>query len=107
MIQRNDILSIPYLKKAAFSGSFQGMRYRLKKKEAETEPAEDGREPARETFLGVTAWEGPYSYEATPKDGMEERDFPFSEEGIIEAVDWLNQMWQAQPERWKKAAGNW
>lgn len=107
MIQRNDILSIPYLKKAVFSGSFEGMRYRLKKKEAETEPTEEGGEPGRETLLSVTVWEGPYSYDSTSKDGMEEREFSFSEEGIIEAVDWLNKMWQAQPERWKKAADNW
>ena len=83
MIQRKDILSIPYMKKAAFTGSYQGMRYRLKK-----ENTEEGDK------LQAVIWEGPYAYQATPEEQKEYREFPFSEEGIQQAVEWLNDSWQ-------------
>lgn len=105
MIQRNDILSIPFLKKSKFTGSFRGMRYRLEKVEVETEPAGEGTEAKTEAFLRTTFWEGPYSYDATPEEKKEYREFPFSEQGILETVDWLNEMWQQQPERWQNVAG--
>ena len=96
MIQRSDILSIPYLKKAVFTGSFQGMRYRLEK--AAQEEAE---------CLKVTIWESPYNYEVTPEEKKESDAFPFSEEGIRQAVEWLNGKWEREPDRWRKARDNW
>ncbi len=96
MIQRSDILSIPYLKKAIFTGSFQGMRYRLEKVEQE-----EGQ------CLKATIWEGPYNYAVTPEEKKESAEFPFSEEGILQVVDWLNGKWEEEPERWRKAPDNW
>ena len=31
MLKREDFMPIPYLKKAKFTGSYQGMRYRMEK----------------------------------------------------------------------------
>ena len=107
MIQRKDILSIPFLKKSVFTGSCQGMRYRLEKTEAEIEPAKEGEEAKTETRLKVFLWEGPYSFDVVPKEEKEAEEFSFSEEGICQAVDWLNDAWQRQPERWRRAKGNW
>ena len=96
MIERRDILSIPYFKKAAFTGSFQGMRYRLEKvTEEETEN------------LKATIWEGPYNFDVTADEKKESCTFPFSEDGIQKAVDWLNGKWESQQERWRKAVNNW
>lgn len=96
MIQDKDVLSLEYLKKTTFSGSFQGMRYRLEMVKND-----------QETLLSATIWEEPYSYEFTPKETMETREFPFSGDGITEAVAWLNGRWEEEPDRWKEAKGNW
>ena len=96
MIQRSDILSIPFLKKSAFTGGYQGMRYRMEKcKNEETES------------LRVVIWNGPYSFDITEESKKEYQEFPFSEEGICRAVDWLNAKWEEQKERWRKAQSSW
>ena len=96
MIQRSDILSIPFLKKSAFTGSYLGMRYRLEKwKSKETES------------LRVAVWCGPYNYDVTEECKKEYGEFPFSEEGIQGAVEWLNRKWEKEKEKWQKAQNNW
>lgn len=95
MIKRSDILSIPFLKKSRYTGSYQGMRYRLEK--YETEEA---------VTLKTTIWAGPYSYETT-REEKESREFPFSEDGILQTVDWLNEKWKEQKDRWLRAQNNW
>lgn len=96
MIQRKDILSISYLKKSAFTGSFQGMRYRLEK-------AED----QEGSFLKAALWAGPYSFEATLEEQKEYRRFGFSEEGVYEAVNWLNETWEERRKEFQRAWENW
>lgn len=93
MIQRSDILSIPFLKKSPFTGSFQGIRYRLEKLEKE------GAEGEKKICLQAAVWEEPYSFAATPEEQKEYREFAFSEEGICEIVDWLNERWQEKEGR--------
>ena len=85
MIKRSDILSIPFLKKSAFTGSYQGMRYRLEK--WKTEETEN---------LRAVIWNGPYCYDVTKEENKKYREFPFSEEGVCQAVDWMNQEWEQQ-----------
>lgn len=96
MIQRSDILSIPYLKKSTFTGSCQGMRYRLEKVEED-----------ENVQLQAVIWDAPYSYAVTAEEKKEYQRFPFSEEGICQVVDWLNEKWQEQEERWRNAKNNW
>ena len=67
-IELHGDISIPFLKKSRFTGSFRGMRYVLIKHEHELEPAT----------------------EVTPDEKKHHRDFPFTTDGIWEAVDWLN-----------------
>ena len=96
MIERKDILSIPYLKKTTFTGSHQGMRFRfalIKSEEGER--------------LEVCAWEAPYAYDFTAEEKKQRKNVDFSEEGIVEGIQWLNELWKQEPERWKKAATNW
>ncbi len=96
MIQRSDILSIPYLKKAVFTGSYQGMRYRLEKVAGEDSEC-----------LRAAIWDAPYNFTVTPEEKKEYREFPFSEEGICMVVEWLNECWQREGERWRKAQISW
>lgn len=83
MIQRKDILSIAYMKKATFTGSYKGMRYRLKRVNEQ-----------EEDMLQVVIWDGPYNFEVTAEEKKEYKEFPFSEDGICQAVAWLNDSWQ-------------
>lgn len=113
MIKREDILSLAYLKKADFSGSYQGMRFRFHKGEKETEGEEgEGKEEAKAVqavrqILEIVAWEAPYCFDVTPEAKKQKMEADFSEEGIRQGIDWLNGLWQAEPERWKAAKGNW
>ncbi|MCI9532288.1 MAG: hypothetical protein HFH38_11210 [Lachnospiraceae bacterium] len=98
MIERKDVLSLPYLKKADFSGSYEGLRFRFRKAENG-----EGGQPA----LEVAAWEGPYCYDVTPEGKKQRTEVSFSEEGIVQGIAWLNGIWEAEPERWKAAKGAW
>lgn len=96
MIERKDILSIPYLKKTTFTGSYEGMRFRFALIKSE-----------EEEHLEICAWEAPYAYDFTTEEKKQRKDVAFSEEGIQEGIDWLNEVWAKEPERWKKAMTNW
>ena len=78
MIELHGQAGLPYVNRNAYSGSFRGMRYRLKKKAAE---------------------------EGTSLEAEEEktyREFPFTQEGFDEAVAWLNEEYERQKERWEQ-----
>ena len=72
-------------------GSDTGMRYRMEmtKREVPKEDGADG-ETVEETVLTVTSWPEPYGYDATPEEEKTREEFPFSEEGIVSGVEWLN-----------------
>lgn len=91
MIEPTDILSLNYLKKQAFTGSFRGMRYILYKTDGET--------PA----LAAEVWPQPSCYEAAPEEIRTRRDFSFTEEGRLTALAWLNERYEAERQRWSEA----
>lgn len=105
MIERKDILSIPYLKKTTFTGSYEGLRFRFAviKKES---PQENG-EGKEIQVLEITAWEGPYGFEATTEEKKQRIETDFSEEGIQRGIDWLNGLWEAEPEKWRASKTNY
>lgn len=96
MIERKDILSIPYLKKTSFTGSFQGMRFRFLLEKA-----------GEEQHLEIAAWEEPYAYENTLDEKKIKMQTAFTEDGICEGIAWLNSLWAREPEKWKQASNNW
>lgn len=90
MIDLHGDISIPFLKKSRFTGSYKGMRYVLLKAENVIEEAKE-EEPAKtETVLRAIIWSEPFNFEMTPEEKKHSRDFPFSEDGLWAAVDWLN-----------------
>lgn len=97
MIQRADILSMEYLKKTEFTGCHQGMRYRL-----EGVSGEDGAKQ-----LKCTVWPEPFNYFKTPEDEKESMLFSFDEDGVTDAVAWMNDRLFQEKERWEHAPGNW
>lgn len=78
-ISLKGMVSIAFLKKERFTGSKKPMRYFLQKEEEQ---------------LKATVYPGPYCIEATPEEQMESAYFAFSKEGLEEAVDWLNRMYE-------------
>lgn len=82
-----------YLYGEAYYGSFQGMRFRLGRDplknvffSPKSEWAKDGDNDA--SFL-ATVWPEPWSYEKRDPENAEEQRFPFSEEGLDMAIDWI------------------
>jgi len=92
LLELKDFMPVNYLKKEKFTGSHKGMRFRMEKVDRE------GEDPV----LGVTAWPEPYGYEATPDEQKTRAEFSFDADGIAKGVDWLNEQYAGQPERWKK-----
>ena len=97
MIQRNDILSMEYLKKTEFTGCHKGMRYRL-----EGIAGEDGAKKLR-----CTIWPEPFHFLKTPEEEKETEEFPFEEDGVVSAVAWMNGRLQEEWDRWEHAGENW
>ena len=79
MIKKEDILSLEYLKKTEYTGSHDGMRYRI-----ETVSREDTK------MLYVTVWPEPFNFVTTPDEQKQHEEFDFSDDGITDAVAWMN-----------------
>lgn len=80
MVDLTGCVSIPYFKKTVFTGSYSKMRYLIGKTE------EQG-----ETVLKAWYWEGPYASSNVAEESKISAVFPFSEDGISQAVAWLNE----------------
>lgn len=90
-VKRNDIFTLRYFDYGeAFTGSSDGIRYRIGR-----EPLENiafNPEKKEEGKLRVTVYPEPYSYESTPDEVKAVRDFEHSEEGLNEAIAFINEM---------------
>lgn len=91
MIDLHGQAGLPYINRSVYTGSDQGMRYRLKKKATE-----------EETCLEAVIYPEPYCFEATPEEEKIFREFPFTQEGFDETIAWLNAEYEGQKERWEK-----
>lgn len=66
-----------------------GMRYMLKKKDTEGE-----------TVLEVIIWPEPLGYAKTAESKKQRMEFTFSQEGLEEAADWMNEQYVNQKALW-------
>lgn len=80
MLTRSDFLSLNFVKKEDYPGSYQGLRYLLHQ-----EVTEDDKK------LKVYIWPEPFGFEATEDEKKESKEFEFSEKGLLEAIDWINE----------------
>lgn len=96
MITNDDILNMNFYKKEKFTGSYQGMRYLIKKDSAPA--SEDASETA--DIFHVTIWPGPYNFATTEDAKKTSASFPFTPEGKQQVVDWLNEQWRSRKEEW-------
>ncbi|MCR5665989.1 MAG: hypothetical protein K6G01_04105 [Eubacterium sp.] len=81
MVKPEDLLNINYYKKEPFSGSDTSMRYYIRKKTVE-----------EEDVLEAFVYPQPYSFEATPDEEKVSKEFAFSNDGLAQLADWLNEM---------------
>ena len=79
MIKKEDILSLEYLKKTEYTGSHDGIRYRLQQISKE-----EGKR------LLVYVWPEPFNFVSTPEESKRHEEFDFSDDGITDAVAWMN-----------------
>ena len=84
MIERRKY-QLNYIKKENQSGSYQGMRFTFLKKE---------------DALVVIAYPEPYSLAATSEEKKTTKVFEFSQEGLDEAVEWLNALYMEKRDDW-------
>lgn len=79
MIKREDLLALDYYKKAKFTGSHRGMRYRVEAV---------GEKP--DLKLKATVWPEPLSFDATSDDKKTSEEFEYSKDGLVKVTEWLN-----------------
>ena len=91
MIELHGQISIAVLKRSRFTGSYKGMRYLLKKAERAKGQDDQEKEKKTETVLEAVIWPEPFNYEKTEEEKKHKKDFPFHEDGLWEAVGWLNE----------------
>lgn len=99
MIDIKDVMPISFLKKEPFTGSFQGMRYRIEKTEIPLEEA-SGESSKTQTVLKTSIWPQPFCFDKTPDEKKSAKVFDFSPEGLSLAVDWLNEQYINEKKRW-------
>ena len=81
MIDLKGMISINLLKKEPFTGSCGKLRFRLYKEKS-----------GENDVIRAFYWMGIYCWEATEEKEKISKDFPFTTDGIWEAVDWLNRI---------------
>ena len=80
-INKKDLLPLSFLKKSPYTGSFQGIRYRIEKQE----------EGEGKSLL-VYTWPEPYAFSHTPEEAKEKKSFPFYEERLEEILLYLSSL---------------
>lgn len=68
-------LSVNFLKKENYTGSHAGTRYYLS---------------GSDDQIKVCIYPEPWCFEATPEEDKTWKEFPFTPEGLKEAIDWIN-----------------
>ena len=96
MIKREDILSMEFLKKTEYTACHRGMRYRLEGVSGET-----GKQ------LKVTVWPEPFNFAKTPEEEKTSALFSFDEDGIVDAIAWMNDRLFEDKDKWDHAADRW
>jgi hypothetical protein len=97
MITENEIYSlIHYEYGLPYSGEYKGMRYRIARTPMERV---FGKKDKGEATLEAVVWKGPFSYDATKEEKISV-EFPFTEEGRIQVVKWLNEQYEGSVSMW-------
>lgn len=86
MIERKSLLALNFYKSSPFTGSDGNLRYRIEKVQLPVEGSEE-----TESKLQATIWPGPFAFANTPDEKKTTFLAAFSEEGLQDITDWINQ----------------
>lgn len=78
-----------YIYGEAYYGSCGKMRFRVAR-EPLVNVVYESREKQLDAVFKAEVWFTPFSYEKTPEGDKTAKEFPFSQEGLMETVAWLN-----------------
>ncbi len=82
-----------YLYGEAYFGSYEGIRFRLGREPLKNvffSPKEEwAKDGDNEAFFLATVWPEPWCYEKRDAESTLEERFPFSEEGLDQAIEWI------------------
>ena len=84
MLIRDDFLSLNFVKKEDYSGSYKGMRYLLHQAEVEEEKK-----------LQIYLWPEAFCFDVTPDEQKISEMFPFNEDGMAKGIDWMNSQYES------------
>jgi hypothetical protein len=102
MLTYEEVLNLNYYKKTTYTGWMEGMRFLIKREQPTVTDPETGEEKPGDAVFHVWLWPGPYIYELTPGERKYTAQFPFSEDGKRQAVDWINEQFEAHRDEWPK-----
>lgn len=80
-MKRKELLALEFYNKSPFTGSNNGIRFRIDKIEVN-----------EETKLKLTVWPEPFAFDHTPEDQKTSQVFDFSEEGLLNITDYINSL---------------
>ncbi len=83
MLTRADFLSLNFIEKEDFTGSHKGMRFMLQKEAVEDEKK-----------LKAYVWSEPFGFTSTPDEQKLSELFAFNEEGLEQAINWMNERYE-------------
>lgn len=89
MIDKEHFTFKNYILLEPYTGSMNGLRYMFR---AEGERNEKGK--LINPVLMVYVWPEPFAFAHTDADKITSQEFPYTDEGFDEAIDWVNGMEQ-------------
>lgn len=99
-IELDDILGFNFFQYGSpYIGECGGMHFRLARNPLENVVFNHDPHKNDEALFDVTIWRGPYNYDKTRQKKTTAR-FPFTEDGRLAAVQWLNERYDERVDYW-------
>ena len=93
MINEKEIMPFNFFKYGGiYTGGHIGMRYKIER---------TGEKP--DYVLNVLIWQGPYASTAMKEEDITAKKFEYSEEGRSSAIQWIQDMYDTNIDRWENA----
>ena len=99
-IELDDILGFNFFQYGSpYIGECGGMHFRLARNPLENVVFNHDPHKNDEELFDVTIWRGPYNYDKT-RQKKTTAQFPFTEDGRLAAVQWLNERYDERVDYW-------
>ncbi len=110
MLERSQLLALPFYEKEKFKGSILGMCYQIEGRKTEVPPTEEElaenpkKKPTATWRFIVTIWPGPLCIEKTPAELKQVKEYPerpkLAEEDLAAVAAYLNEQYEEQKPLW-------